>query len=194
LIDPRTITGNNKLSNELAEKIRQDPEKYIYGLQQIGGPGEARGGFGMDLNGDGSYDVYDGLFNTGVIGHYDADGKFIPEHENIGGPGTILIPTYDNYPWSWMRSSLFDADFIKLREIAISYNLPMKKVLNNINFSLYSRNIMLWTKAKINVDPENAFQPVQNNDGTTMFQQGVERYNVNPWTIPVGIKLTCTFK
>jgi len=191
IIDPRSITGNNVLSDELADAIRNDPEKYIDGLQQVGGPVDYMGGFELSLGG---WVANDGVFNTGVIGHYDDNGNFIMEKENIGGPGTVLIPTYDNYPWSWMRSSLFDADFIKLREISISYNLPMEKVFKSMNFSLYSRNIMIWTKAKINIDPENAFQPTKQDDGRTMFMQGIERYNVNPWTIPVGVKITIAFK
>ena len=190
LIDPRSISGSTELSDALAEAIRNNPEKYIDGLQQVGGPIDYMGGFPLVIDG---WAATDGVFNTGVIGHYDDNGKFIMEKENIGGPETILRPTYDNYPWGWMRPSLFDADFIKLREISLSYNLPFKKVLKSMNFSVYSRNIIIWTKAKINIDPENAFQPVKNDDGSTMFQQGIERYNVNPWTIPVGVKISLAF-
>ena len=155
------------------------------GLQQVGGPTQDMGGYELTIMG---WEAYDGVFNTGVI--RKKDGTY---RENIGGPETRLLPIVDNYAWDWMRSSLFDADFIKLREISLAYSLPMKKVLRSINFSVYSRNIILWTKAKINIDPENAFQPV-NENGATMFMQGIERYNVNPWTIPIGVKLTFAFK
>jgi len=33
---------------------------------------------------------------------------------------------------------------------------------------------------------------VQGNGGI-MFKQGIERFNVSPWTIPVGIKLNVSF-
>ena len=53
---------------------------------------------------------------------------------------------------------------------------------------------ILWTAAKINVDPENAFQPSTDVQGSgTQFKQGIERYNVNPWVIPVGVKLSVIF-
>jgi hypothetical protein len=53
---------------------------------------------------------------------------------------------------------------------------------------------MLWTKAKINVDPELAFQPEGGVQGSgIMFKQGIERYNVSPWTIPIGVKLNVSF-
>jgi hypothetical protein len=65
--------------------------------------------------------------------------------------------------------------------------------LKNASLSVYSRNIMLWTKAKIGVDPEMAFQQEANAQAGTQFKQGIERYNVNPWVIPVGFKLGLTF-
>jgi hypothetical protein len=87
--------------------------------------------------------------------------------------------------------------FIKLREVSLAYELPgnfVKKLgLKNASLSVYSRNIMLWTKAKIGVDPEMAFQQEANAQAGTQFKQGIERYNVNPWVIPVGFKLGLTF-
>jgi hypothetical protein len=48
---------------------------------------------------------------------------------------------------------------------------------------------MLWTKdADLGIDPERAYQA----EGGRFFQ-GVERYNANPWVIPVGFKLGFTF-
>jgi hypothetical protein len=53
---------------------------------------------------------------------------------------------------------------------------------------------MLWTAAKIGVDPETAFQQESSVQGGGMqFKQGIERYNVTPWVIPVGFKLNLTF-
>jgi hypothetical protein len=49
---------------------------------------------------------------------------------------------------------------------------------------------MLWTKdSKLGVDPERAYQA--ESDGK--FKQGVERYNVEPWVVPVGFKVGFTF-
>ena len=64
----------------------------------------------------------------------------------------------------------------------------------NASISVYSRNILLWTAAKINIDPENAYQPSTDVQGNGIqFKQGIERYNIYPWVIPVGFKLNVTF-
>ena len=130
----------------------------------------------------------------GVEGYYDDDGNFVMTRENLGGAGTPLIRYQDYYGWSYTRNATFDADFIKLREISIGYTLPPIKGIQNLTVSLYSRNIILWTKAGINIDPEMAFQPEGGTQPSGIqFKQGIERFNVSPWTIPVGIKLNISF-
>jgi hypothetical protein len=67
--------------------------------------------------------------------------------------------------------------------------------IKGLSVSVYSRNIMIWTKAKIGIDPERAFQAESSTEGKrgVQFKQGIERYNLDPWVIPVGIKLDLTF-
>jgi hypothetical protein len=117
--------------------------------------------------------------------------------ENLGGPDTKYIPFGDNYPWSFTRAATFDASFVKLREISLSYNLPNQLIkrlnIQNASVAIYSRNIILWTKAKIGIDPEMAFQQESGAQAGTQFKQGIERYNVIPWVMPVGVKLNLTF-
>ena len=79
----------------------------------------------------------------------------------------------------------FDASFIKLREISLGYSIPTIGPFRNATVSVFSRNIMLWTAAKIGIDPERAFQA----DGGK-FRQGIELQNVLPWTMPVGFKVS----
>ncbi len=54
---------------------------------------------------------------------------------------------------------------------------------------------MLWTKAKVGIDPERAFQAESSTEGKrgTQFKQGIERYNLEPWVMPIGIKIDITF-
>jgi TonB-linked SusC/RagA family outer membrane protein len=151
----------------------------------VGGPTAELGGFPYDgLN--------DGVFLPGVIGHYDADGNFVMEQENIGGAGTQYHSYGDNYPWSFTKASTFDADYIKIRDVSISYSfssaIAQKMGMQNLSIAVFSRNIILWTKAGINIDPESAFQY---SNGS--LSQGVERYNIQPWSIPVGFKLNIGF-
>ncbi|MEZ5107154.1 MAG: hypothetical protein R2757_21795, partial [Draconibacterium sp.] len=160
-------------------------------VRPVGGPTPEYGGFPESFSG---FTVHDGTFAPGVMGHYDENGKFILEHENLGNEGTVFLPYVVSNPWDLGETKLFDADYIKLREVALSYSLPNKISrswgLEDVNFSVYSRNIMLWTKdSKLGVDPERAYQA----EGSGQFKQGVERYNVEPWVVPIGFKVGFSF-
>lgn len=165
---------------------------YTNNPRPVGGATKEDGGYYTDYyTGIGAYD---GIFAPGVYGHYDDNGKFILEKESLGGPGTEIRPYVASYPWDLGEANIFDADYIKLREIALSYNLPAKYTskigVQDVNFSIYSRNIMIWTKdSGIGIDPERAYQ----SDGSGRFKQGVERYNAEPWVIPVGFKIGFSF-
>ena len=161
----------------------------------VGGPTAETGGFSHT---EGGITLNDGVFMPGVYGEYDDDGNLIGYKENLGGDDTQYIRYQDYYGWNYTRNATFDADYIKLREIALSCQLPSQWLssigVQGASLSVFSRNIILWTKAKINIDPEMAFQPESSTQGSGIqFKQGIERYNVNPWAIPVGIKLNFNF-
>lgn len=145
---------------------------------------------------------YGGVFIPGVYEGKDANGDpILIENlgENLTGKnGTKTLPLAGATTWSFARPFLYDASYLKLREISFTYDLPSafvrKMRMEKLSVSVFSRNIMLWTKAKINIDPEQAFQPeggVQGNG--SQFKQGIERYNINPWVMPIGFKLGVTF-
>lgn len=181
-------------SQALRDWVVANADQLIYtnNPRPVGGPTPEYGGFYNDyFTGVGASD---GVFAPGVYGSYDANGKFILEKENLGGAGTEIRPYVASYPWDLGEANIFDADYIKLREIALSYNLPNKYTskigVQDVNFSVYSRNIMIWTKnAGLGIDPEKAYQ----SDSSGKFKQGVERYNAEPWVIPVGFKIGFTF-
>ena len=193
LINPGTMTGD-ALRNYLV--ANQETMIKVNGNQFhiVGGPTKEYGGYPFEYGGK----VYpNGVFNPGVIAQYDSKGNITGYEENLGGPKTRIIPYGDNYPWDFTRAAMFDASFVKLREVSLAYELPsnvVKKLgLQAANFSVYSRNIILWTAAKIGIDPETAFQPQAGAQAGTQFKQGIERYNVTPWVIPVGFRLGLTF-
>jgi TonB-linked SusC/RagA family outer membrane protein len=165
---------------------------YTNNPRPVGGATKEDGGYYTDYyTGIGAYD---GIFAPGVYGTYDENGKFILEKESLGNPGTEIRPYVASYPWDLGEANIFDADYIKLREIALNYNLPDKYTskigVQDVNFSIYSRNIMIWTKnSGIGIDPERAYQ----SEGGGKFKQGVERYNAEPWVIPVGFKIGFSF-
>jgi len=194
----RTVNINDLSGSEMAQYLKDNADQYLSPDGEffvvVGGPTTEHGGLqhtedGITLN--------DGVFMPGVEGFYDDNGKFVMVRENLGDTGTPLIRYQDFYGWSYSRNAMFDADFIKLREISIAYDIGAIPSVGfqNMTVSLYSRNIILWTKAGIGVDPERAFQAESGNQGNSsiQFKQGIERYNVAPWTIPVGIKLSVNF-
>jgi TonB-linked SusC/RagA family outer membrane protein len=194
LVTPPDGLGG-QTSQALRDWVVANADQLIYtnNPRPVGGATAEDGGFYNDYyTGIGASD---GIFAPGVYGHYDDNGKFILEKENLGGAGTEIRPYVASYPWDLGEANIFDADYIKLREIALTYNLPNKYTqkigVQDVNFSLYSRNIMIWTKnAGLGIDPERAYQSGGSNSG---FKQGVERYNAEPWVIPVGFKIGFTF-
>ncbi|MCK5207758.1 MAG: TonB-dependent receptor, partial [Cyclobacteriaceae bacterium] len=193
LVHPGDLGG--AASQELRDWVVANADQLIFAedneLRPVGGPTPEYGGFPENFSG---VTVFDATFAPGVIGEHDADGKFILDHENLGNEGTTFLPYVVSNPWDVGSFKMFDADYVKLREIALSYRLPgdvSKRIgMRDVNFSIYSRNILLWTKdSELGVDPERAFQAERSG----RFSQGVERFNVNPWVIPVGFKVGFTF-
>lgn len=179
------IPGGNYSPEELSKLLKSDPEYYIIPqngrFPRVGGHTQESGG--MQIEGQ-----YDGGFIPGVIATRDSEGNITGYREHLGGEGTNIFPITDIFPWSYNKSITFDASFVKLRELSLGYSVPNFSRFSNVHVSVYTRNIMLWTASKIGIDPERAFR----NDGTK-FKQGIEFYNVYPWTIPVGFKATLSF-
>ena len=176
------IPGGLYSTDELVALLKSDPEKYIIpqngNFPRVGGHTKETGGFAFD-------GANDGGFVPGVIANKDAAGNIISYTEHLGGAGTVIAPITDTYPWSYSKQYTFDASFIKLREISLGYNIPNIGPFRSATVSLFSRNIMLWTAAKVGIDPERAFQAENNR-----FKQGIELQNVMPWTMPVGFKVS----
>lgn len=188
LINPEGRTGK-----ELRDWLVANEDKYIKnGFHVVGGPTPEYGGLPENFSGT---TVYDGTFVPGVI--QLPDGTYV---ENLGENNPIpYLPYIVSYPWEFASASLFDADFIKLRDISLSYQVP-RSIMERVNFiedlgvAVFSRNIVLWTKAGIGIDPERAFQAESSSGNRgTQFKQGIERYNVEPWVLPIGFKLNLTF-
>jgi hypothetical protein len=152
---------------------------------------------------------YGGLIIPGVYASgYDANGNPTGYIENLGenllgadpsNPNaTLPVPYAASNPWDFTESELFSASYLKLREVSLSFGLPSgltnRLKIHDATVSVYSRNIVIWTAAKIGIDPENAYQPSSDvQGGGIQFKQGIERYNVTPWSIPMGIRLNVTF-
>ncbi|WP_286650216.1 SusC/RagA family TonB-linked outer membrane protein [Sphingobacterium hotanense] len=182
------IPGGNYSAEEIVALLKSDPGKYIIPsngrFPLVGGLTQESGGYKLVLDG---VEAYDGAFIPGVIAEYDQSGNLIGYRENLGGAGTNVYPIGQQFPWNYNQQVIFDSDFIKLRELSIGYDFTNIKRVKNLRVSLFTRNIMLWTKAGIGIDPERAFQATGNS-----FRQGIEIQNVSPWTVPFGFKLDLT--
>jgi hypothetical protein len=131
----------------------------------------------------------DGLIGEGV----DADGKanavLIRGMNSPAGPGATINSYYQQIK-QITEQFVYDASFVKLREIALSYHFPKtilsKAKISNASVSLVARNLMTLYKNKnlMNVDPES--QVASNN------QQGIERMTY-PTTRNYGITLKFGF-
>ncbi|GGG42048.1 SusC/RagA family TonB-linked outer membrane protein [Bizionia arctica] len=125
---------------------------------------------------------------TGVIGNgvmSDGNGGYVPNN---------VIQTAQSYystafSQNVAESSVFDATFVKWRELAIGYTIPSKHFNNmpiqSIAFGLNVRNLALLYSAAPNIDPETAF-------GTGTGQQGLE-YAQTPSARTIGFSVNVKF-
>lgn len=121
--------------------------------------------------------VYDdGIIFDGVT----ADGK---RNEKVL-PAQQYYKSFRNID----EANIFDASYVKLREVKLSYNLPAKWLrplsLQGVSVSLVGRNLWIIHRNVVDIDPEVAF-----NTGNG---QGLESLS-NPSTRSYGINLNVKF-
>jgi TonB-linked SusC/RagA family outer membrane protein len=105
---------------------------------------------------------YEGLYyheGAAQIG----ENEWVPNRTSTDGTasegvyGTAARAYYKQYHDHNSESQLFDASFVKLREIAIGYSVPQKLLGNipvrDVRISFVGRNLKLWTD-NIHFDPE----------------------------------------
>jgi TonB-linked SusC/RagA family outer membrane protein len=121
--------------------------------------------------------VYDdGIIFNGVT----ADGK----------PNEKILPAQQYYKSfrTIDEANIFDASYVKLREVKLSYNLPSKWIkslsLQGVSVSLVGRNLWIIHRNVEDIDPEVAF-----NTGNG---QGLESLS-NPTTRSYGLNLNVKF-
>lgn len=205
----RLIDAEGRSGKELRDWLVANAETHIKvsgnNFPQVGYPTPDKTSFPTFF---GAVLPYGGVIIPGVYQNGVDDAGKPVYVENLGetitpGPisrvktGTQPAPYAAANPWDFIQPAMFDASYVKLREVSLSFGLPVKwsksLKLQDASVAVYSRNIMLWTAAKVNIDPESAYQASTGTQAGTQFKQGIERYNVNPWVIPVGVKLNVTF-
>ncbi|HYH55188.1 MAG TPA: hypothetical protein VD772_01170, partial [Anseongella sp.] len=173
------------------EQIKANPQAYFG--KWVGGRNAEYGGLPWP-GADGDIREHDASFNVGVREVKDSEGNTVYV-ENLGGPSTQWLNPFNAYRYAnrpFPDRNLYSATYVKLREVAVTYHFSQafadKLKLQNASLSIVANNIFQWTAAGVGVDPERAFR--QTSGG---WQQGVEYYNVMPWTGSVGLKLNVGF-
>ncbi len=186
-----TFSGIPYDSNrDIVEQIKENPEYFFH--EWVGGRNAEYGGFPWP-SGSGAGRLQDACFNVGVREVVTNGQKSYVE--NLGGTTTKWLSPFEacryaNRPFPYRNT--YDATFIKLREVALTYHVS-KKInqkfhLQNSSISVIATNMFEWTKADVDIDPERAYKP---NGGA--WNNGLEYYNTMPWTGTLGFKLNFEF-
>ncbi|WP_254639860.1 SusC/RagA family TonB-linked outer membrane protein [Chitinophaga sp. GbtcB8] len=132
--------------------------------------------------------------NTGAPGGATVyhDGMIFNGTTADGKQNTTILPAQSYYKAvynsSLNESSVYDASFIKLREVRIGYTFPHEWLrglrFQDLNITLTGRNLWIIDKKVPNIDPETAF-----NTGNG---QGLETLQI-PTARSFGINLRASF-
>ncbi len=100
--------------------------------------------------------VYGYVKDDGSIQYTDADGNDVTTPVN----NSTYIDAESWGGWHYSgpaEQNIFDADYIKLRELRLSYTLPSKLTgpIQNLTVSAYGRNLAIWGRDIKHIDPEN---------------------------------------
>ncbi|OOG16061.1 SusC/RagA family TonB-linked outer membrane protein [Sphingobacterium sp. CZ-UAM] len=103
-----------------------------------------------------------GLVVPGVTGKvtFNPDGSYVVTDVNENTKNVTGKAYFRHYYAGPTAQNVFDADYIKLREITLGYNLPSDFIkrfhLKGATISAFARNLAAWGLANKNFDPEMA--------------------------------------
>ncbi|MBV1888389.1 MAG: TonB-dependent receptor, partial [Urechidicola sp.] len=123
---------------------------------------------------------------TGIVG----DGVMVDPVTGAFVPNNVIRSAEDYnkraYSNSIVEGSVFDASYVKLKQVVFGYNLPSHLIENTmfdgISFSLVGRNLAILHKNVPHIDPESAFSDANGEQGQEFGQQPTARslgFNIN---------------
>jgi TonB-linked SusC/RagA family outer membrane protein len=125
---------------------------------------------------------------TGIVGDgvmMGPDGNYVPNNVVVSAENF----NHNSFGSDVVETSVFDASFVKLRQVSLSYSLPKNWVsklsLTNISVSVIGRNLAILYKNAPHIDPETGF------DNSTE-QQGME-FGQLPSARSIGFSLNVKF-
>ena len=134
-------------------------------------------GFLIDIQKGGSYystshmwGTYSGMLEATAANNIRENGIVVDAVYADGTKNTSVLAAQD---WAQQHYggvdalNVFDASYVKLREVTLGYNLP-KKIIGNfgdLRFSLFARNLFTWGLDWNGMDPEMASYGSGNTQG-----------------------------
>jgi hypothetical protein len=122
---------------------------------------------------------------TGIVGNgvmSDGNGGFVANNVLVSAKA-FNQASYSN---SIESSAVFDASYVKLRQVSIGYTLPQKfiekSILKSLKFSIVGRNLAILYKNAPHIDPETGFSSSNGNQGQEFGQSPSARnigFNIN---------------
>ena len=136
-----------------------------------------------------------GVLIDAVYGTVNTDGS-VSYTDASGNPSTTPVKntTYvDANTWCHDfydgpdKQNIFDANYIKLREVRLGYTIPSKfttKYIQNLKISVWGRNLAMWGLSNKSIDPE-----IATSTGNIQGIEGAELPSIKTY----GISLNVTF-
>ena len=122
---------------------------------------------------------------TGVVGNgvkSDGNGGYVPNDVTV----SAKVFNQSAYSNDVESSAIFDASYIKLRQVTLGYTFPssvIKKLpFESLKISLVGRNLALLYKKAPHIDPETGFSSANGNQGQEFGQYPSARtlgFNIN---------------
>lgn len=118
----------------------------------------------------------------------------LPGVDEEGRVNTVAIPAENYYrsiggELGYAEEFLYDASYIKLKELSLGYNFPGKLLsktpFSSLRLSLVGRNLCYLLKHTPGTSPEGGFD-------TTMFSQAIDFTSV-PYTRTIGFSVNVSF-
>jgi len=122
---------------------------------------------------------------TGIVGNgvmSNGNGGYVANNVLVSAKA-FNQASYSN---SIESSAVFDASYVKLRQVSIGYTLPQKfiekSILKSLKFSIVGRNLAILYKNAPHIDPETGFSSSNGEQGQEFGQSPSARnigFNIN---------------
>lgn len=132
--------------------------------------------------------MYSGMLEESALGGNREAGVILDGVKEDGTKNDILLdaPTWGGTYYNTVDAqNVFDASYIKLRDVTLGYDLPKSligNVFQGIRISAFARNLFAWNLANKGIDPENTSYGsgnIQGMEGGSLPSTRTYGFNVN---------------